>query len=312
MAGTFSCLRSTLFLYALLGMCLFTSISSHGAPALQSELDVSVRYDDRSSKPSREQYRVRWYPSASFDDSWSVHLFAVTGDEFSSSYNTFGETGHFHLRRVYLRYQTGDEKTEVGVIPTYKGRVSSTGLSKDGWITGIRKVTSVGKSALLEVVAGSLDHLNDPNSLQSLDDPNYFELEWSQQLDEQWSFELGLEHMLSNNFVRNELRYENELYGEYVFEVIHRFDNQRFKVNLSTENTFAVNDYQIDWFALYSYVNDDFGLRAELTEDFLDTGHAMMLELEGPLYDKYGLEWFAKGELYEGQSRFQLGVKFSL
>ena len=31
-------------------------------------------------------------------------------------------------------------KTELGIIPTYKGRVSSTGLSKDGWITGIRHV----------------------------------------------------------------------------------------------------------------------------------------------------------------------------
>jgi len=282
------------------------------ATDINSKLDVSARLDDRSGRDLREQYRVRWYASIDFDSRWSLHTFAVTGDEFSSSYNTFGESHDFNLRRLYMRYQNGRNKTEIGVIPTYKGRISSTGLSKDGWITGVRRVTAVGTSALFEVVVGALDHLNDPNSLQTLDELNYVELEWSQDINEHWSFELGLEHMLEDNFFRTELRHNHSQFGEYIFEVINRLDNGRVKVNLSTEQTFTISDYDIDVFALYSYVNDNFGPRAELTEDFLDTGQAMMLELEGALVKAYDLDWFVKAEAYEEQSRFQVGIKFTL
>ncbi len=82
--------------------------------------------DNRSNRPSREQYRLRYYPSLAITSAWSVNSFVVTGDDFSSSHNTFGSdnTDYLYARRLYLRHETDSGKTELGVIPTYKGRVA--------------------------------------------------------------------------------------------------------------------------------------------------------------------------------------------
>ena len=107
---------------------------------LKAKVDTQLRFDDRSGRDERYQYRVRFYPSIIFDDDkmWSFNFFAATGGDFSSSHNTFSDADvdPFYLRRAYLRHENAQGKTEIGILPTYKGRVSSTGLSKDGWIAG--------------------------------------------------------------------------------------------------------------------------------------------------------------------------------
>lgn len=285
------------------------------AQSLSADLDFSTRTDFRTDKEPRYQYRVRFYPQFNFSDKrWSVNGFAVTGDEFSSSYNTFGadENHRFHLRRLFVRHQSEYGKTELGAIPTYKGRVSSTGLSKDGWITGMRYVRNISSKTQLEGVIGELAHTQNPDVFQSFDKIDYFELELSTQLSPTLGYELGLERMLEQNFMRGELRYQ--LSGKQIIalELINRVDNNHFKTVLSMEGHWQVYDYETDYFLYYSYVDAEFGDRAELTEDFVDFGHALTFELEGELLPKWHLDWFSKVEVNEGQKRFQLGMKFKI
>ncbi|BDX07083.1 hypothetical protein MACH26_26040 [Planctobacterium marinum] len=288
---------------------------SSNAQVFNSKTDVSTRADYRSEKAPRYQYRVRFYPQLTFENSlWSLNGFAVTGDSFASSYNTFGadETHHFHFRRLYLRHQNEQGKTEIGVIPTYKGRVSSTGLSKDGWITGVRQVYQRSPDTQIEWVIGELNDAGDPDFWEGGKNLNYGEFELSSRFNAITGFELGLEHMLSNNFARGEITHKLSDAHLVSFELINRLDNHRSKVVLSLAGETHLLEENIEYFAYYSYTSDGFGERAELTEDFVDYGHAVTLEIEGQFLPEWGLDWFSKLELNEGQQRFQLGLKFKL
>lgn len=286
---------------------------------LQAKLDTQLRFDDRSGRHERYQYRVRFYPSIILDDDkmWSFNAFAATGDDFSSSHNTLddGKADLFYLRRAYLRHENDQGKTEIGILPTYKGRVSSTGLSKDGWIAGIRHVAnfSYGK---FEVVLGELGDNRASRALDVSDDLNYVELEYSGKLSQQMSIEFSFERLLSSNFVTGEVRYQTVSEVTYAAELIDKAGTNDFKFVASTEKTF--DGYSQEWevFAYYSYVSDNFGARAELTEDFLATGHGVAIELESSFSfaspQLVPLNWFAKFEAFEGNTRVQLGFKYGL
>ena len=143
-----------LFILPLIAIAGTNAHAEQIAPTFSQKLDIQVRYDNRSNRPSREQYRLRYYPSLAITSAWSVNSFVVTGDDFSSSHNTFGSdnTDYLYARRLYLRHESESGKTELGIIPTYKGRVSSTGLSKDGWITGVRHVKQLQNDTAIEIV----------------------------------------------------------------------------------------------------------------------------------------------------------------
>ena len=76
------------------------------------------------------------------------------------------------------------------------------------------------------------------------------------------------------------------------------------------ERTFNLGDRPIEWFVYYAYAEPRFGQRAELTEDFLDFGHALANEFSGAIADYDRLSWFVKAEVYEDRVRGQLGVEF--
>ncbi len=285
------------------------------AAEFSGKLDTSLRFDDRSGKTERYQYRVRVYPQIIFDENktWSLNAFAVTGDEFSSSHNTLddGESDLFYVRRLYVRHIQENGKTEIGVIPTYKGRISSTGLSKDGWIAGLRQVLDV-DSGRLELVVGDLQDTRASKALETPDDLSYVELEYSSNVTKQTSFEVSADRILRTNFIRGEVRYQYNDELTYAFELIDRLDTNDVKIVLSAETEFQLSGRSVEFFGYYSYVSDEFGPRAELTEDFLSTGHGIALELESSFSDELPLEWFAKFEAFEGNSRIQLGVKYGL
>lgn len=278
-----------------------------------SKLDVSTRFDTRHEKDPRYQYRIRWYPQISFSEQWSWHAFAVTGDDFSSSYNTFGanQNHQFKLRRLYARHSSSLGKTEIGVIPTYKGRVSSTGLSKDGWITGIRNVTNT-SGGKFEVVIGELDNFDEPNAFKSVGDIDYFEMEFSSAINENYSFEVAFERMVDANFISGEIRYQLNQHHILALELVDRLDNNTNKLVASVEGPATFLGASAEYFFYYSYVSEEFGTRAELTEDFIDVGHAASLEIQGELVPEWGLDWFTKLEANEGTSRWQLGLKLKI
>ena len=71
-----------LFILPLIAIAGTNAHAEQIAPTFSQKLDIQVRYDNRSNRPSREQYRLRYYPSLAITSAWSVNSFVVTGDDF--------------------------------------------------------------------------------------------------------------------------------------------------------------------------------------------------------------------------------------
>ena len=311
-------MRGIAVLLALLFCTSFTQ--KHGVASeltFSHKLDVQVRFDNRSNRPSREQYRLRYYPALTLSDNWSLNSFVVTGDDFSSSHNTFGSstTDHLYARRLYLRHKADYGKTEVGIIPTYKGRVSSTGLSKDGWITGLRHVRNLKNNSALEVVIGQLGDAQASEAFNVGNEEEYIELEYSARMGERHSYEVSVERIIEGSFVRGEYRYRLNDADTLFFELVQRTDEAAAKIVLGASGEFSAAignaSYPIEYFAYYSYIDTVFGPRAELIEDFLGTGHGGSLEFSGVASKQHKLEWFVRVDVVDSVSRLLAGVKMS-
>jgi len=279
------------------------------------KLDVQVRHDERSNRPSRNQYRLRFYPRITFtsDSRWSLNSFVVTGDSFASSHNTFGSdtTNYLHARRLFLAVEDENGKTEFGVIPTYKGRVSSSGLSKDGWITGIRNVSTLANDSALEIVIGQLGDVNAGDALDFDKQDDYIEIEYSAKMGQRHSYEISAERMTRSNFLRAEYRFKYSNYNTLFIEGINLIGSDSAKIVVGVQGEVLFDDYPIEYFSHYSYVSNAFGPRAELTEDFLGTGHGMSAEFSGVLFKQFDTEWFVRIDVIDSVSRVLTGVKVS-
>ena len=294
----------------LLALLLLGTALHSGAAAAEfrQEGDVSIRYDDRSDRPSREQYRVRWSPEFSFSSQWSVHAYVATGAAFPSAYNTFGENDDLNVRRLFGRWTDGEHKLEFGVIPPFKGRVSSTGLSDEGWIRGVRGVFALG-SDRLEFVVGDLNDLRASHAFSSAFDLNYYEVEYSGQFSDTVSYELGGERMLGENYLRTELRITNRSDLAWSAEFVHGFDSNSTTSTLCFLAPFSFWHGELEWFTYYSYVPLDFGARAILTEDFLGFDHALGTLAEYRHSALKRVKWFAELETGDARNRVKLGLE---
>ena len=302
------------FIY--IGVC--TSLqASNSSDSLETtgyaqKIDIQLRLDDRSSRDLRSQYRLRFYPSLHLSDGWSLNGFIVTGDDFASSHNTLfdGSADYAYLRRFYLTKKSMWGKAEIGVIPTYKGRVSSTGLAKDGWIQGGRYVYNLPKNSAFEIVLGDLNQLNPNQALKFPNTLNYIEVEYSALVGSKHSYELSLEHMLQSDYARAEYRYQWLTESTLFIEWVQRLDIQRSKVVLGLSGQLNSKSQQsYEYFMYYSHVDVDFGQRAELTEDYLGSGHGISVELEGQLVKQ--VDWFLRVDVVGNTERLLSGIKFS-
>jgi hypothetical protein len=303
----------------LVFLCFFIITSSNALSAdelFTNKLETQLRFDDRSNRDNRFQYRVRAYSEFSIPETrWSINAFAVTGDEFSSSHNTIDSDtpDHFYLRRIYFRHSGAlGSKTEIGVIPTYKGRVSSSGLAKDGWIKGARHVYAYDSATKFEVVVGELEDDDASTALDSLRKLNYVELEMSSQINDYSSYEISLERMTEANFARAEYRYFKPDSPTYSLEMISRLSTSKTKLVFGIEDEITLFDRPFEYYAYYSYVSRRFGARAELTEDFITTGSGLSVEIETNILQSDHWEAFARIDAFDQNTRFILGVAYAL
>jgi hypothetical protein len=274
-------------------------------------LNAQLRLDDRSGKETRTQYRLRLYPRYTFDDAnWSINSFLSTGDDFSGSHNTVDpkSTNNFYMRRLFARYKDTDKRIEFGVIPTYKGRVSSSGLSKNGFIKGFRGVLNTFEDTEMELVLGSLNDTSAKNALSLPDKLDYIELEISRRINATASYELSLERMAGSNYVRTEYRIKTTQETDVFVEWIKRVDNLDDKFVLGVTSQFALQGLPIDMHAYYTYASQGIGARAELTEDFISTGSGLSVELETPIQSSKHWNAFIRFDAYRHNTRFLFGV----
>ena len=279
------------------------------------KLDMQFRFDERSDRDHRNQYRMRYYPSLSLssNDAWSLNSFVVTGQSFASSHNTFGSetSDHLYARRLFLRYEYEEGKIEAGVIPTYKGRVSSSGLSKDGWIKGVRSVYSLQEDSEIELVIGELDDTNANSALNKVHQLNYVELEYSAKMGQTHSYEISVERMTDSNFIRGEYRWQFTPSHTLFVESVQQLSSSSSKFVIGLSGNGRVGDYPLSYFSHYSYVSEGFGPRAELTEDFLGTGHGASAEISGGISLVDNTEWFIRADVVDSVSRLLAGIKIS-
>ena len=311
--------QSILMLCSLTLMNTLLSCAALASDAFTQTLDVQFRADDRSSQDLRYQYRARYYADYQLTQAWSAHTFVVTGDSFGSSHNTFDDNSadYIYVRRIYARHEGDYGKTEVGILPTYKGRVSSSGLSKDGWIKGLRHVRNMNGNKL-EFVVGQLDSLDARDALSGIGKLDYFEAEYSARLNELLSYELSFERMTQANFVRTELRFDLADSSTLFTEVVTRVNNSKLKFVLGVDGAFDIGGYPLDYFAHYSFVSNTFGLRAELTEDFLGSGNGISSEISGNVATSFArvlqaqdVDWFLRFDKANSQTRLMAGIKWS-
>ena len=296
----------------LTALLLTTQVSAR--LVYSDQIDLQFRFDERSNRDQRSQYRLRYYPQLALANAnWSVNSFVATGDDFGSSHNTRGSShpDHIYMRRLFVRHSNRYGKTEVGVIPTYKGRVSSSGLSKDGWIEGIRHVRLLRNDSALELVIGQLDSTDAANALALPEDLDYLELEYSAQMEQAQSFEVSIERMTGGNFLRGEYRWKHDVTYTLFIEIVKRLDENETKTVGGISGSWQFNSTALNYFAHYSYVSQGFGPRAELTEDFLGTGHGFSGEIEGALSSQWGLDWFVRLDVVDSVSRVLGGIKVS-
>lgn len=159
---------------------------------------------------------------------------------------------------------------------------------------------------------GELGNTRASIALDVSDDINYVEFEYSANFSQEMSIELSFEQLLSSNFVTGEFRYQTTSEVTYATKLI---DTNYFKFVISTEKSFDAYSQEWEVFAYYSYVSDNFGARSELTGDSRATGHGVDIELQASfqfLHFLVSLNWFAKFEAFEGNTRVQLGVKYGL
>lgn len=278
------------------------------------KVEAQTRLDERSGKPARYQYRVRAASSFQWDNNsdWSFNTYLATGDEFANAHNTFGadENQTFYLRRAFVQYDTGSHFIQAGVIPTFKGRVSSTGLSKDGFIKGVRGVYVLRQNALIELVLGSIEDLRSARALDAPSSIDYVELELSFDLNDVSSMEVGLEHMTDLDFLRLEYRYQVKPDVFLNFELVNNIGSADSKLLMGVEGEYSFNGFVFDLFAYYNYVGESLERRADLTEDFIDTGHSASVEIELPISLGSKGKVFFRTDVYQDNSRFITGLKF--
>ena len=217
------------------------------------EGDVSLRVDADSARNDRFQYRLRFSPRVQISDRWSVDAFIATGDEFTSANSTIDDNDdEIHVRHLFARYEMSAGKLEFGVIPPYKGRVSSTGLSKEGWIKGLRGVIAVPRGRL-ELVAGELNDLRSSRALQLPDEVDYVEVEYSAELSDVWSYELAVEQLLDDVFFRGEVRYRIDDNKVVALETVRNRDRGEHRWVISIERPLPVLGKHVELFSFYTY-----------------------------------------------------------
>lgn len=299
----------------LIGLLSPFYATSSLAADFKSPLNAQVRFDDRSGKDSRTQYRLRWFPQYTFsDERWNLHAFLSTGDDFSGSHNTMSSshTDNFYLRRLFLRYESQSLRTEFGVIPTYKGKVSSSGLSKNGFIKGLRVVSNSIKDADLELVIGSLNDTRAKHASSLPQKIDYMELELSKKISDTTGYEISVERMTGATFLRTEYRFTPIDSTELFVEWIKRIDNLDDKLVLGFDSGFTIADKPVEFQGYYAYVSAGLGQRAELTEDFISTGHGVSLELKTPLLSSDKWKIFTRFDGYKNNNRFMIGAEFKI
>ena len=293
-------------------------------------LKLPTRYDSRIDRDSGElskdrfQYQLSLRSEVSLlnlgkDGQLSLRSLVGTGGSYTSQWNTLrdrikDEMGdqHLNLRQVYTELEFRHWRVQAGVIPPVKGKVSNTSLDKDGWIRGTRVVAPLPAQGRLEVVTGAIDHLEDPNALQTWDAWNYAEVEWTQDIIAGWRTELGYVYLDDETYLRAEVRRTWHFLGDLPLELATEGLRNLTTPNWAFDVSAVIKTRWLKTTLEYSHVPETFGLLGRLSNDFFVLGHLGMLAFKGPIGLIDGINWFSKTYLGEASIRANVGLVYAI
>lgn len=316
------------FCFAIL-IGIFINNPCFAKPKIQYfRLKTPIRIDQQNALATQQtiQSRLQMQVSADLDASLfgtktnglQVSTLVGTGESFTSQWSTMYdfETGQQHplalsMRQLYLHYVNQYGRLSLGVIPPVKEVVSHTSMDSDGWIRGIRSVINVGRSGVIELVTGSVDHLTAPSVFQIPSEWNYQEFEWTHLWKQRWRTELGAVSLDHQRIVRSEARYHFEtkydLVGEISGEILYNIDASQPAHDLTL--VIARHGYRLR--LEYSDIQANFGLLGQLVNDYFSLGSVMLVGFEGPTLWK-GLNWHSKAYASDSVLRGVLGLSYPL
>lgn len=288
---------------------------------------AETRYDnlDWGRERNRIQSALRVWTHVDLGKGLSARVLGSSGSRFQSRWSTATDFEpprerdymSIYVRQLYLQYDHADWRIQMGVIPPIKNAASSTGLEASGWLDGIRLTNELSDGFVVEVVAGGLNNLDEPNAFTRPRELNYAEIELTKQFDDRFGAELSAEVVDRDAYSKVEFSYKpTEKWPRMVSEVLINASNKTVSFGLSAQQD--LNDWidgrtnsGVNVFLLYSYIDEKIGLRGTLADDFYAFGHAFKVEIEGPLSRKSGLGWFAR-QVFMSPSRSTAGIRVSL
>ncbi len=304
--------------------------SSLGAAAQEISffrVTAESRYDnlDWGRERNRIQSALRVWTHVDFGKGVSTRMFVSSGSRFQSRWSTATdfepprerEFMEIFVRQLYLQYDYEQWRLQMGVIPPIKNAASSTGLEASGWLDGVRVTNEVVDGFVVEVVAGGLNDLDEPNAFTRPRKLNYAEIELTRQFNDRIGAELSAEVVGRDAYSKAEFSFrKSETRPRFVAEALLNASDKTVSFGLSAQQDLNAlisgrTNSGVNVFLLYSYVDEKIGLRGTLADDFYAFGHAFKIELDGPLSRKSGLGWFAR-QVFMSPSRTTAGIRVTL
>lgn len=307
-------------------------VSALAAPA-RADVEISAaqfrlgtRYDaiDFGDDASRVQATARLGLRVHLLPRLELVSLVSSGPTYTSSWTTIhnrdgSEADDFRLyaRHLYLESRLARLRLQLGTIPPVKGVVSSTGLRALGWIDGARADYDYG-SGIVEIVAGQISDLDNPNTLTRDKGFNYLEVEISQSIADWLIAEASVDYLDPSPYARSELR-AVKLWGPRgdlgaAAEGFVNLDNGALSYRVSGAADIldlALQRYpkRLAVEAAFGFVSSRIGLRGELSDDFYTFGHYVTVKASGVISHRHGLRWFVKNTI-AAPWRFDAGLTF--
>lgn len=288
---------------------------------------AETRYDnlDWGRERNRIQSALRVWTHVDMGKGLSVRVLGSSGSRFQSRWSTATdfepprerEYMSIFVRQLYMQYDHENWRIQAGVIPPVKNLASSTGLEASGWLDGVRLTNEFMDGFVVELVAGGLNNLDEPNAFTRPRKLNYAEMELTKQFDEKFGAEISAEVVDKDVYSKMELSYKpSEKWPKFVAEALINATSETASFGLSAQQDLnklmdGRTNSGVNVFLLYSYVDEKIGLRGTLADDFYAFGHAFKIEIEGPLARKSGLGWFVR-QVFMSPSRSTAGIRVTL
>jgi len=285
------------------------------------------RYDnlDWGRERNRIQSAMRVWTHVDLGKGLSARVLGSSGSRFQSRWSTATDFKpprerdymEIFVRQAYLQYDHDNWRLQMGVIPPIKNTASSTGLEASGWLDGMRLTNEVSDGFVVELVAGGLNNLDEPNAFTRPRKLNYAEIELTKRFNDRFGAELSAEVVDRDMYSKLEFSFrKDEMWPRFVSELLLNASDKTISFGMSAQqdlNSFFYgrSNSGLNVFLLYSYVDEKIGLRGTLADDFYAFGHAFKIEIDGPISRKAGLGWFAR-QVFMSPSRTTAGFRVTL